>query len=118
MWTSSLRKTSCCHPVENPFHSGCPVQMIVFCGTSTPKQCIGLTGHYATKHLMAENGLQMAITLLLKGIRTSPFGTVVQGLLSQSLTSVDTSIWGADCVSLQMDVTLLELMRAELDYGT
>src|SRR5260370_42435282 len=110
MWTSSLRKTSCCHPVENPFHSGCPVQMIVFCGTSTPKQCIGLTGHFSTKHLMAENGFQMAITLLFKGIRTSPIGTVVQGLLSPVVSLVDTSISEADWVSLPMGLNLLVVM--------
>src|SRR5258707_14013160 len=116
MWAAGLVKTSCCHPVDNSFHSGCPLQMIVICGTSTFKQYIGLTTHYS-KHFLAENGLRMAITLLLKDFRTSPFGTL-QGPLSQSSTSVEPSGKVADCAFLQMDDTSLQLMKTELDYGT
>src|SRR5258708_5619036 len=118
MWAPSLTKASCCHPVENPFHSGCLVQMIVFCGTLTPKQYIDLTNHYPPENFMAENGLQVIISSLSHGIRTSPFGTLVQGPLSQSSTSADTSRPGADCAFLRMDGTSLQLVGAELDYGT
>src|SRR5260221_5187661 len=128
MWAAGLEKTSCCHPVDNSLHSGCPIQMIVICGTSTSKQYIGLTNHYTTEFFLAENGLRMTITLLLKDIRTSPFGTLVQGPLSQSSTSVHPSVQPsgtepskspvAGCAFLQMDDTLLQLMRTESDYGT
>src|SRR5258707_12866416 len=118
MWVAGLKKTSCCHPVENPSHSGYALQIIVFCGSSTPKQYIGLRNHYGTKNFSAENGLQMAITSLLKDIRTSPFGTLIQGPFSQSSTSVELSESPmSDCAFLQMDNTSLQLMRAELDYG-
>ncbi len=126
MWATSLKKTSCCHPVESSYHSSCSVQMIVICGTLTPKQYIGLKKHYTVNTFLAENGLQMAITLLLKGSRTSCFGTLIQGPLSQSLTLVETSeayssgmmSSMADCAFLQMDDTSLQLMTTELDYGT
>src|SRR5260221_7133045 len=117
MWAAGL-KSSCCHPVDNSFHSGCPIQVIVICGTSTFKQYIGLTIHFSSKiFFMAENGLRMAITLLLKDIRTSPFGTLVQGPLSQSSTSVRSSPL-AGCAFLRMDDTSLQLIGTELDYGT
>src|SRR5258708_40006435 len=116
MRAAGLIKTSCCHPVDNSFHSGCPIQMTVICGTSTFKQYIGLTNHY-TGVFLAENGLRMAITLPLKEFRTSPFGTLVQGPLSQSSTSVQPSSV-ADCAFLQIDDASLRLIGAELDYGT
>src|SRR5258707_5493326 len=122
MWAAGLEKTPCCHPVDNSFHSGCSLHMIVICGTSTFKQYIGLTRHYSDLLLfLAENGLRMAITLLLKDIRTTPFGTLVQGPLSQSSTSVHPSVTDssvAGCAFLQMDDTSLQLMGTELDYGT
>src|SRR5258708_34638464 len=111
MWAPSLKKTSCCHPVGNPFHFVCPVQMIVFCGISTPKQYIGLMNQRATKDFMSENGRQMVITSLLKGIRTLPFGTLVQGPLSQSSTSVELSYW-TDCAFLRTEDVSLQLMSA------
>src|SRR5258707_3403455 len=127
MWAAGLKKTSCCHLVENSSHSGCAVQTIVICGTSTPKQYIGLTNHYAAENFGAENGLRMAITLLLKGIRTSPFGTLVQGPLSQSSTLVESSVADspgtpgapvADYAFVRMDDVSLQLIAAKLDHGT
>src|SRR6266436_5010416 len=100
MWAPSLMTASDCHLVENPFHTGCPIQMIVFCRTLTPKQYIGFTNHYLPEDFMAEYGLQTVISLLLNGIWTSPFGTLIQGPLSQSLTLVDTFHSGADCTFL------------------
>src|SRR5258706_5137342 len=108
MWAAGILKTSCCHPVDNSFHSGCPIQIIVICGTSTFKQYIGLMTHY-TDFLFAENGLQMALMLLLQGVWTSPSGTLVHGPLSQSLTLVYTSGM-SDCAFLWMDTTLLQLL--------
>src|SRR5258708_2024228 len=118
MWAPSLTTASACHPVKNPFHSGCPIQMILFCGTLTPKQYIGFTNHHLPEDFMAEYGLQTVISSLFNGIRTSPFGTRVRGPLSQSLTSVETFHSGADCAFLRMDDTSLQLVGAELDYGT
>src|SRR5258708_31868470 len=123
MWAASLKKTSCCHPMENSFHFGCPVQLVVICGTSTPKQYIGFMDHYIMWYFLAENGLQMAITLPLEGIRTSPFGTLIQGPLFQSSTLVEcsgaeSSVLMADSAFLQMDDASLQLMGTELDYGT
>ncbi len=84
------------------------------CGTLTPKQYIGLA-----IYLLTENGLQMAITLLLKGGRTSPFGTLIQGPLSQSSTLMEGSHLRRDGAFLWMDNTLaLQLLQVELDYGT